>query len=107
VVALPSKMDATSQVGKEAMIIIAKNLNLDILGVDVGLRQHQVRSNARERFLYKTDDEIDCTSLEDLQSYARLCHNGWKDSIAREKEIIGSVCITIKSNVSCAFGDNC
>lgn len=38
-------------------------------------------------------------SLEDVHSYVKACYNGWKNLIGHEGEGMGSICVTIVSNV--------
>jgi hypothetical protein len=66
-----------------------------LFGIDVSLNRQRARSNAHDSFVYKTDDEIDRMSLEEVQAYAKFCHNGWKDLIGHEEGGIGSICVTI------------
>ena len=96
-------MEATSQVGKDAREAIVDNLNSTLIGIDVGLNQKRVWSNAHETFVYKVNDETDCMSLKEVWSYTKKFHSGWKDLIGCAKEGMGLVCITIKTNVTCIW----
>ena len=54
----PSKMDATSQISREARDAIIENVHSGLGHVDVFLNQQRARENAFANFLYYTDEEI-------------------------------------------------
>jgi hypothetical protein len=64
-------MQATSNVGKEARNAIRENLGSFFYGVDVGLNHQRDEANSRANFFYKTDEEIDSMSIEDIREYEK------------------------------------
>lgn len=92
VVSLKSKMEATSQVGREEWEAIVDSLNSSLSGIDVGLNRQRERYNTHDKFVYKIDDEITSMSLEDLRAYAKNCCDGWQGLINHEDEETRLVC---------------
>jgi hypothetical protein len=90
-----SEMRATSDVGKEARNAIRENLGSIFYGVDVGLNRQRVEANSRANFVYKTDEEIDSMSIEDIWEYAIFFRNGWKELIQNDESNTGLVCVTV------------
>ena len=74
-------MKATSQISRESRDAIIDNVHSGLGGVDVCLNRQRARENARANFMYYTDEEIENMSVEDLKTYAKNCHIGWKDLI--------------------------
>ena len=77
VVSLWSKINATSQVGREVRDSIAENLKTTLVRIDVSLNRRRARSTARDHYVYKSDVDIDEMNIEDVQGYAKICHDGW------------------------------
>ena len=63
---LRSEMDATSQISREARVVMIGNVHSRLSGVDICLNRQRARENARANFVYCTDEEIDNMSVEDL-----------------------------------------
>jgi hypothetical protein len=54
-------------------------------GVDVGLNRQRAEANSRAIFVYKTNEELDTMSVEDLKEYAKFFRNGWKEVIQNDE----------------------
>ena len=85
-------MEATSQIGLEAITIIGDNLPFALVGVDVGMDQHRVCAHSHTHFSYKIESEVDSMSLEDAKAYAKHCSDGLFDLLNREEGGKGEVC---------------
>jgi hypothetical protein len=48
-----------------------ENLESIFYGVDVGLNHQRAQANSRANFVYKTDEEIDSMSIEDIREYEK------------------------------------
>ena len=66
-----SETEATSQISWEARDVIIDNVHNGLGGVDVCLNRQREHENARNIFLYYTDEEIDKMSVENLKTYAK------------------------------------
>jgi hypothetical protein len=64
-------------------------------GVDVGLNRQRAEANSRAIFVYKTDEELDTMSVEDLKEYAKFFRNGWKEVIQNDEPNNGLVCVLV------------
>ena len=64
-------------------------------GVDVGLNRQRVEANSRANFVYKTNEEIDSMSVEDIWEYEKFYHNGWKVLIHNDELNIRLVCVIV------------
>ena len=53
------KLQATSEVGKEARNAIRENLKVIFYGVDVGMNRQRVKANSQATFIYKIDVKLD------------------------------------------------
>ena len=53
---LHSKMDATSQISREARDVIIDNVQSVFGGIDVFPNRQRAQENARENFVYHTND---------------------------------------------------
>ena len=82
-------MDVTSQISQEVRDAIIDNVHSGLGGIDVCLNRQRERENARDNFLYHTDDEIDNMSIEELIIYANHCRNGWQELVIHEEEGMG------------------
>ena len=91
---LRSKMDATSQISREARDVMIKNVHSGLSGVDIGLNRQRARENARANFVYHTDEEIYNMNVEDLRTYAINCRNGLQDLIFHEEDDTRTVCVS-------------
>ena len=63
---LRSEMDATSQISREAKVVMIDNVDSGLSGVDLCLNRQRARENARANFFYRTDEEIYNMNFEDL-----------------------------------------
>ena len=72
-----------------------KGLTLTFVGVDVGLGWERAQATFCQRFVYKTNDEVDSMSIEDLRAYAKECRDTSFDILSHEITSIGEVCIYI------------
>jgi hypothetical protein len=88
---------ATSDVGKEARNAIKENLESIFYGVDVGLNRQRTEANSQANFVYKTNEEIDSMSVEDIKEYAKFCRNGWKVLIQNDEPNVGLVCVIVST----------
>ena len=98
-------MRATSNVGNEARNTIGKNLESNFYGVDVGLNRHRIEANSRVNFVYKSDEKIDSMSIQDIQEYAKHCHNSLKELIQNDEPNTILVCVTVSKHFH-AFEDS-
>ena len=89
------EMRATSNVGKEARIVIEEKLELIFYGVDVGLNHHRHEANSRVNFVYKIYKEIDSMSIEDIREYEKRCLNILKELIQNDEPNTSLVCVTV------------
>jgi hypothetical protein len=64
-------------------------------GVDVGLNRQRAEANSRAIFVYKTDEELDTMSVEDLKEYAKKFRNGWKEVIQNDEPNNRLVCVLV------------
>ena len=85
-------MEAPSQIGLEVRTVIGDNLPSALMAVDVGMDQHRARAHYRAHFSYKTNNEVDSISLEDVKAYAKHCQDGLFDLLHREEGGRGKVC---------------
>jgi hypothetical protein len=90
-VALKSEMEPTSQLGTTARNFVGDGLSSVLVGVDVGLVRERARSAIRQKFVYKTDDEIDGMSIEDVRAYAKICRDLAANVISNDTSSLGEV----------------
>jgi hypothetical protein len=90
-----SEMRATSNVGKEARNAIGENLESIFYGVDVGLNRQRIEANSRVNFVYKSDEEIDSMSIEDIREYEKCFRNSLKELIQNDEPNTRLVCVTV------------
>ena len=59
-------MDATSQISREARDVMIDNVHNGLSAVDLCLNRQRARENARDNFVYRTDEDIYNMNVEDL-----------------------------------------
>ena len=99
-----SELWATSDVGKEARNAIIENLESIFYGVDVGLNRQRIETNSCVNFVYKSDEEIDSMSIEDIREYEKHWCNSLKELIQNDEPNTKLVCVTVTKKIH-AFED--
>ena len=84
-------MEPTSQVGTIARHNVAKGLTSAFVKVDVGLSRERAQATIRQKFVYKTNDELYCMGIEYLKAYAKVCRDIASDRISNDTSSIREV----------------
>jgi hypothetical protein len=92
VVALRSEMETTSQLGTVGRESVGDGLASALAGVEVGLGRERARAIVRQSFVYKTNDEVDALSIDDLRAYAKSCRDIASDVLSNDTSSMGEVC---------------